>query len=90
MKNPRKFCTSPGLLVILLFSVSCSTIRLGQPGPENQALLVLPVQVRSTAVYSDHGFYHVYRVVNAADSSKQHELVLKFPLPDDMEIVNTR
>ena len=89
MKNPGKPCASLALIAAILFSVSCSTIRLSPPGPENQTLLVLPVQVRSTAVYSDHGFYHVYRIVNAADSSEQHQVILKFPLPDDMEVVDT-
>lgn len=89
MFSEKKISKSFIFIALLFLLASCSRFSFSPPGPSNQAVLILPVEVESTAVVTIHAFYHIYEIVSADDPSFTYEAELKFPLKDNMKVIDS-
>ncbi len=87
----RKKLSTVLIVLTLAFVVnSCAELKIDPPGPERQALLVLPVLVTNQAQrVGQHGFYYIYEIVNEDDPAITYEAVIKTPVKGDMLIIDT-
>ncbi len=87
----RKKLSTVLIVLTLAFVVnSCAELKIEPPGPERQALLVLPVLVTNQAQRAgQHGFYYIYEIVNENDSAITYQAVIKTPVKGDMLIIDT-
>lgn len=86
----KKLSTILIVLTLLFVVNSCAELKIDPPGPERQALLVLPVLVINEAQRAgQHGFYYIYSIVNEDDLAITYEAVIKTPVKGDMLIIDT-
>ncbi|MGD8349503.1 MAG: hypothetical protein PVI79_09720 [Gammaproteobacteria bacterium] len=84
-----KFALASSVSILLCLLGSCTGLKIEPPGPDRQTLLVFPVQVTNDTLYSRHGFYYIYEIVDEASGNTVHEAIFKLPLEGDMLIVDT-
>ncbi len=87
----RKKLSTVLIVLTLTFVVnSCAELKIDPPGPERQALLVLPVLVTNQAErVGQHRFYYIYEIVSEDDPAITYEAVIKTPVKGDMLIIDT-
>lgn len=89
MSCREKISVALAVSIMLCILSSCASLKIEPPGPDRQTLLVLPVQVTNDTLYSKHGFYYIYEIVDQDSGDSVHEAIFKLPLDGDMLIVDS-
>jgi hypothetical protein len=77
------------LVLISLFALAaCTSLKINPPTPEKQSLLVLPVTHIKKAQSNKPAFYYVYEITDEDGLLEPYDAVIKFPIPEDMVIVD--
>ena len=77
------------LIATLLLIASCGELKLHPPGPSNQTLLIVPVELDANVVIIRHGFYFVYEITKTNDQSFSHDVEIRFPVKHDFIVVDS-
>ncbi len=76
------------MLMPLLLLAACTPLKINPPSPETQSLLVLPATYTKKSERSRHGYYYVYEITSDNKQVEPYDAVIKFPLEEDMVIVD--
>ena len=88
MRHDRKLLT-PLLALLLLAVGSCASLRVPEPAPDRQSLLILPVQFDNRSQNPGDGFYYVYEIVSDDDRVEPYNAVMKMRLPGDLLVIDS-
>lgn len=81
--------TSILLVATLLLIASCGGLKLNPPGPSNQTLLIIPVELDADVVFARYSYHFIYEITKANDNSFSHDVTIRFPVQGDILIVDS-
>lgn len=79
--------------LLLLFALSllssCAGLKVNPPDSSTPTMLIIPVELDAKVVSVKHGFYYLYEITKANDTSFAYDVEIKFPVPGDMLIIDS-